>query len=1148
MRIWLPLLVAFMSISWVARCSAGLTLTISDPIGRVWTDEPIRWEVSCKAGEWRDGSLTLLRDGRPLPAQAVVTERHGDGSVKTAEILFVLDRLEPNGQTVLTAELGKAGPASSDLSIQKRQGVLMLANRHLAVQLLNRNVTNTREGEFSPLLGVRTKSGKWTGGGRYETTTARPIGSQTELLETGPVRLSARVTTTFDNGRQHVMKVSLWAGAREIEIAETFNLGPDEMYRFKEYKSDQDELAWEWWSWYGDTTDPSKDPHPNNWWLTLSSPEFAPKVARYFGEDRSTDPSKTDQGEGYDLTYTQDRMEKILEPIIWWRPDAVAWYAVSPSREPEADVVALCAHSPRDWRNPNVLPTTNITLRTRTNTLRIFSSTKGELSVQCPIGLGQRVWSIRVSDVAESYAQQEPADSALTAANIKHDFGLDVARHWITDWEMTFTYPRLFIKPAEKENYYARLKGVGVRSPGDPLNDFLARQDEASAKRLYESLIEQADRMINGYYTRGVNGYPGWMLGYWHGIVVATGMDNLLGSPLCTPEMARILKKKMAILTYLLTSKDNWPDKQINFGWGSMNMPVGRWGGLVVMASSISDHPAAKDWLRDADRYFRMLLKTEYAPDGTHISCPHYIGASSTSFYAWIALANAGAGPDASRSPELRNFARYYMQLMTPIDKRWGIRTLLTEGDTRPGSSAIPGILATLFKESDPDLAGQLIQIWHEGGEDATSGMGVPDMLIIDPTIPPVPPKLGPEVFPGFGAVLRYRDLGTPEESYLTFLGGDFMIDHANCDQLAFEWYEKGVPLTLYTGDMYVPGATTALSHNTLCWNVRPEGPPTPGKDQPGDWYHDHGLPWVEHTNRPRLHLQIGWDQAKQKITDTRGMVTAAADLAGAAFVEGQVKVLTLTEVPTRADYSPAMMAQIATPLVPIAQPFTWTRRLLYVKAPTAAGMNYLVVRDDQGGFTEYAPSFSYWSLSDDVDLGTREAHFRGQLGVDTDLFVTVPAQVRLFRDSFTHSQCEPIVSARGFQGEKQVVARIEGPPGCDFLVTIFPRLATEPPPGVEAWAGDKGVKLTWQGETHYVLLDTSAQTVDADGIQATASCLVVKVKDANNFSLSLPAGGSVSYAGKRLSGEGPVELTVVNGREAAAEGSDLLAARRPTG
>ena len=36
--------------------------------------------------------------------------------------------------------------------------------------------------------------------------------------------------------------------------------------------------------------------------------------------------------------------------------------------------------------------------------------------------------------------------------------------------------------------------------------------------------------MIAGYCSHGMDntvGYPGWMLGYWHAIVVAGGVDNL---------------------------------------------------------------------------------------------------------------------------------------------------------------------------------------------------------------------------------------------------------------------------------------------------------------------------------------------------------------------------------------------------------------------------------------------------------------------------------------------------------------------------------------------------------------------------------------------------------------------------------------------
>jgi len=165
------------------------------------------------------------------------------------------------------------------------------------------------------------------------------------------------------------------------------------------------------------------------------------------------------------------------------------------------------------------------------------------------------------------------------------------------------------------------------------------------------------------------------------------------------------------------------------------------------MACANSDHPMAREWLKDAGRCFDMLLRTEYSADGVGVSCPHYIGASSTSFYAWTALANSGIAEDRPKSGILQRFARYHMQLMTPVDPRWGIRTLICEGDGRPGSSSFPGILGTLFRRSNPELSAQLMQLWKEGGSDLSGGMGVPDLLIVDPSLPTQPLALRSEVY-----------------------------------------------------------------------------------------------------------------------------------------------------------------------------------------------------------------------------------------------------------------------------------------------------------------------------------------------------------------------------------------------------------------
>ncbi len=182
------------------------------------------------------------------------------------------------------------------------------------------------------------------------------------------------------------MTVSLWSGSHSIEVDETFNVGPDDKYQFKSYKNDRDELAWEWWSWYGDR-DGTEETHPNNWILRLSGGSYQPHEIAYFGQ-AATDSDKgkvnpayhTATIAEYTLAHGKDRrLEKYLAGHTQWRPDSVLWYLTSPTKDDGADAVAVYTHSVRNWRNPNVLPTPQgITLRTGANDMRIVSRGGGK--------------------------------------------------------------------------------------------------------------------------------------------------------------------------------------------------------------------------------------------------------------------------------------------------------------------------------------------------------------------------------------------------------------------------------------------------------------------------------------------------------------------------------------------------------------------------------------------------------------------------------------------------------------------------------------------------------------------------------------------------------------------------------------------------
>ena len=216
--------------------------------------------------------------------------------------------------------------------------------------------------------------------------------------------------------------------------------------------------------------------------------------------------------------------------------------------------------------------------------------------------------------------------------------------------------------------------------------------------------------------------------------------------------------------------------------------------------------------------------------------------------------------------------------------------------------------------------------------------------------------------------------------------------------------------------------------------------------------------------------------------------------------------------------------------------------------------MNYLVVRDDLGEFDQRTPSFNAWwfadrrgprraqcPLSRPVRRGHRSLRRRAVAGETLQGHVH-PRPVRADRRLSRHQ-------ARFGErfSEKQVLCRVEGQKGQGFLVVLFPYKSDEPRPTIENWQGERGIKIVWKGETHYVLLDTRQHEIDADGIKARAACLVVKVTNAQNFTLGLPDGGQAAFRGQKLEGEGPMEVVVADGKARKSPCTNLMNDRRPS-
>ena len=73
--------------------------------------------------------------------------------------------------------------------------------------------------------------------------------------------------------------------------------------------------------------------------------------------------------------------------------------------------------------------------------------------------------------------------------------------------------------------------------------------------------------------------------------------------------------------------------------------------------------------------------------------------------------------------------------------------------------------------------------------------------------------------------------------------------------------------------------------------------------------------------------------------------------------------------------------------------------------------------------------------------------------------------------------------------------------------MVFFPYKQDEERPKFASWQ-EGGIKLSWKGETHYILLDTQEHQINSEIVEAKTSAIVVKLRDDKLASVTLPAGG----------------------------------------
>jgi hypothetical protein len=206
--------------------------------------------------------------------------------------------------------------------------------------------------------------------------------------------------------------------------------------------------------------------------------------------------------------------------------------------------------------------------------------------------------------------------------------------------------------------------------------------------------------------------------------------------------------------------------------------------------------------------------------------------------------------------------------------------------------------------------------------------------------------------------------------------------------------------------------------------------------------------------------------------------------------------------------------------------PATWDRRVVLLKDPDVTAPNYLVIRDSFSGNTTLPTDWNVWSLSSDVKWEGNHAVATALYGgVALDVFMLEPAAPQWTTGEWAHhflpGNTAPLWQAlhKGVSfEERQKLLRVPQGPGGGYLAVLYPRLAAEPAPRVEALPDGAGAKIVTPLGTDLALLLPQPGTATAGEATLEGSAATVR-RQAGRLVLSLQEG-------TRLTATGPWEIS----------------------
>lgn len=1081
--------------------AASVPFSCEEPLKRVWTREILNFQVKVPKDACDLASMYVTDEaGAVVPAQVSDPFIQAERPEATVTVTVLADFQPWQKRTWALHTGAETIPAlpATDLKATEEKGCYVLANSRIAVRVARGTETFKKPVAATevpaPILAVRGPAGKWIGRGWLESP-LRVTGYSATLTHDGPLCKRVRIVYAFEGGR-YVCTLILRPGEDVLHVRDEFDLG-----------------------------EPSKE-RDSNFCFSLSD-GLAPDTVRWYGRcfgkrcNIREEKAATNKEAEFPVDYAKpERLLRLHGLFVWW-PEAASYWGAWNQADPQSDLVAVFPERPGHWRNPAAS-----FLETRKGNLLVMSFPirqpvqdwnidgvdygspyfTGTVSPDTPRTLGIREWGLLVTTAADAVAKDcDIANSGIRKAWTRYGQNpLDKIKDWTLRWEDPgpAAFPRGAIRAKDLPGLRDRVARIPALkeqlgryntdvfsyliSP-DPIRGGKLVRDEAKGDVNHMGILPRLRNSVRCYLdTQGDLGYSTFM---HHGIANLASATPIFDVAMSVPDMTPDERREaMALYGFLIykVSDPDWLAYGAGFHLGNPNMPTAAVNEVGAAAALVPQHPKATEWAMGTLRSTLDMLRDFTAPGGAWRECPHYQMDASMRFTVQAADVMRNAGMmDLYRNDNFKAAMLYHLQIIAPVDPRFGIRLMPAIGNTGNENTSLYGRMAAGTADSDPRYSQWMQWGWKAGGEPY---MYNNDQMICNAELPAAQPELSSRHFPGFGTVMRAH-VGTPNETYLLFRMG-YQHEHYENEQGEIVFYARGVPLCLDFGSIYQPMMLRPWMHNCVSLNHR--------------------------------------------LTDGLGTVQENSLLDVADACLGRMTSRVLSEVPE--DPFTATPPNSPRPRVEIPAT-TWTRQVVLAKHERADGPHYVVVRDGLTGKGEEFSEFSLWSLADKVEAAGNVATYTGQLGVNLAVTMLDPAKPEFATGKYGHKYLPggTVAHWQRMNGKKpfeevQHFIRLKRADHGGYLAVLFPFKPGEAVPTFVPWAGGAGTTAAVADEKHTVVCADQPGSYQDAGVACDGQRALVRESKAQ-LVLALLSGTRLTAGGYSVTAPGPVALTVAGGK-----------------